>query len=291
MKNSEKAVSNSRFHQNIRVFFSRGFMSKICFGIIIVFVVLAVLAPVLAPYPPTEQSLTEALQKPSAVHWFGTDNLGRDLLSRILYGARISLISSLLSSLIAAAIGTFLGLVAGYFGGLLSQVIMRVIDAQLSIPPLVLTIVLAMVFGGGITGVSVVIGLSMFPSYARVSYAQVLALKENDYVIAAQLVGQSERKIMFTHLLPNCFPSLIVLFTMNLGTAIMLEASMSYLGVGITPPTPAWGSMVSEGYKYLVSNPAIAILPGICVLLVVISFNIVGDSLRDALDPRLRGKL
>lgn len=291
MKNSEKAVSNSRFHQNIRVFFSRGFMSKICFGIIIVFVVLAVLAPVLAPYPPTEQSLTEALQKPSATHWFGTDNLGRDLLSRILYGARISLISSLLSSLIAAAIGTFLGLVAGYFGGLLSQVIMRVIDAQLSIPPLVLTIVLAMVFGGGITGVSVVIGLSMFPSYARVSYAQVLALKENDYVMAAQLVGQSERKIMFTHLLPNCFPSLIVLFTMNLGTAIMLEASMSYLGVGITPPTPAWGSMVSEGYKYLVSNLAIALLPGICVLLVVISFNIVGDSLRDALDPRLRGKL
>ena len=291
MKNSKKAVSNSRFHQNIRVFFSRGFMSKICFGIIIVFVVLAVLAPVLAPYPPTEQSLTEALQKPSATHWFGTDNLGRDLLSRILYGARISLISSLLSSLIAAAIGTFLGLVAGYFGGLLSQVIMRVIDAQLSIPPLVLTIVLAMVFGGGITGVSVVIGLSMFPSYARVSYAQVLALKENDYVMAAQLVGQSERKIMFTHLLPNCFPSLIVLFTMNLGTAIMLEASMSYLGVGITPPTPAWGSMVSEGYKYLVSNPAIALLPGICVLLVVISFNIVGDSLRDALDPRLRGKL
>lgn len=291
MKNSEKAVSNSRLRQTIRVFFSRGLMSKICFGIIVAFVLLAILAPVLAPYSPTEQSLIEALQKPSATHWFGTDNLGRDLLSRILYGARISLVSSLLSSLIAAALGTFLGLVAGYFEGLLSQVIMRVIDAQLSIPPLVLTMVLAMVFGGGITGVSIVIGLSMFPSYARVSYAQVLALKENDYVMAAQLVGQSERKILFTHLLPNCFPSLIVLFTMNLGTAIMLEASMSYLGVGITPPTPAWGSMVSEGYKYLLTNPAIAILPGICVLLVVISFNIVGDSLRDALDPRLRGKL
>lgn len=291
MKNSEKAVSNSRLRQTIRVFFSRGLMSKICFGIIVAFVLLAILAPVLAPYSPTEQSLIEALQKPSATHWFGTDNLGRDLLSRILYGARISLVSSLLSSLIAAALGTFLGLVAGYFEGLLSQVIMRVIDAQLSIPPLVLTMVLAMVFGGGITGVSIVIGLSMFPSYARVSYAQVLALKENDYVMAAQLVGQSERKILFTHLLPNCFPSLIVLFTMNLGTAIMLEASMSYLGVGITPPTPAWGSMVSEGYKYLLTNPAIAILPGICVLLVVILFNIVGDSLRDALDPRLRGKL
>ncbi len=136
MKNSEKAVSNSRLRQTIRVFFSRGLMSKICFGIIVAFVLLAILAPVLAPYSPTEQSLIEALQKPSATHWFGTDNLGRDLLSRILYGARISLVSSLLSSLIAAALGTFLGLVAGYFEGLLSQVIMRVIDAQLSSPPL-----------------------------------------------------------------------------------------------------------------------------------------------------------
>ena len=280
MKNSEKAVSNSRFHQNIRVFFSRGFMSKICFGIIIVFVVLAVLAPVLAPYPPTEQSLTEALQKPSATHWFGTDNLGRDLLSRILYGARISLISSLLSSLIAAAIGTFLGLVAGYFGGLLSQVIMRVIDAQLSIPPLVLTIVLAMVFGGGITGVSVVIGLSMFPSYARVSYAQVLALKENDYVMAAQLVGQSERKIMFTHLLPNCFPSLIVLFTMNLGTAIMLEASMSYLGVGVQPPDASLGRMLSEAQSYIFNAPWYAIFPGITIILIILGFSMVSEGLR-----------
>ena len=277
--------------RSLKKMFKSNYLFTLGVIICLAWIIAAILAPVIAPYDPVVQDLTARLQAPSAQHWFGTDNLGRDLLSRILYGARISLISSLLSSLIAAAIGTFLGLVAGYFGGLLSQVIMRVIDAQLSIPPLVLTIVLAMVFGGGITGVSVVIGLSMFPSYARVSYAQVLALKENDYVMAAQLVGQSERKIMFTHLLPNCFPSLIVLFTMNLGTAIMLEASMSYLGVGITPPTPAWGSMVSEGYKYLVSNPAIALLPGICVLLVVISFNIVGDSLRDALDPRLRGKL
>ena len=242
--------------------------------------VLAVLAPVLAPYPPTEQSLTEALQKPSAAHWFGTDNLGRDLLSRILYGARISLISSLLSSLIAAAIGTFLGLVAGYFGGLLSQVIMRVIDAQLSIPPLVLTIVLAMVFGGGITGVSVVIGLSMFPSYARVSYAQVLALKENDYVMAAQLVGQSERKIMFTHLLPNCFPSLIVLFTMNLGTAIMLEASMSYLGVGVQPPDASLGRMLSEAQTYLGRAPWYALFVGLAIVLMILGLSLLTEGLQ-----------
>ena len=289
-ENSEKAVSNSRFHQNISCIFSRGFMSKICFGIIIVFVVLAVLAPVLAPYPPTEQSLTEALQKPSATHWFGTDNLGRDLLSRILYGARISLISSLLSSLIAAAIGTFLGLVAGYFGGLLSQVIMRVIDAQLSIPPLVLTIVLAMVFGGGITGVSVVIGLSMF--HHMPCFLCAGAGAERERLRYGSAAGGPERTENYVYTpSANCFPSLIVLFTMNLGTAIMLEASMSYLGVGITPPTQPGAAMVSEGYKYWFQIRSIALLPGICVLLVVISFNIVGDSLRDALDPRLRGKL
>ena len=290
MKKISKA-SPSKFRQTARVFFSRGIIVKICFGIIVLFVLAAILAPVLTPFEPEKQALLEKLQGPSAKHILGTDNIGRDLFTRILFGERISLLSSLLSSLIAAALGTTLGLVAGYFGGILSQVIMRIIDAQLSIPPLVLTMVLAMVFGGGVTGVSIVIGLSMFPSYARVSYGMVLSLKENDYVTAARLVGQSKRKILFKHLMPNCFPSLIVLFTMNLGTAIMLESSLSYLGIGITPPTPAWGSMVSEGYKYLLTNPMVAILPGLCVLLVVVAFNIVGDGLRDAIDPRLRGKL
>lgn len=285
------AASTGKFKQTVRVFFSRGIIVKICFGIIVLFILAAIFAPVLTPYAPEEQALLDKLQGPSAEHLLGTDTLGRDLLTRILFGARISLLSSVLSSLIAVAIGTFLGLIAGYFGGVLSQFIMRVIDAQLSIPPLVLTMVLAMVFGGGVTGVSIVIGLSMFPSYTRVSYGMVLSLRENDYVTAARLVGQSQRKILFKHLLPNCFPSLIVMFTMNLGTAIMLEASMSYLGVGITPPTPAWGSMVSEGYKCLLTNPMVAILPGICVILVVVAFNIVGDGLRDAIDPRLRGKL
>lgn len=290
MEKTSKA-SPKKFRQTVRVFFSRGIIVKICFGIIVLFVMAAIFAPVLTQYDPEKQSLLEKLQGPSIAHLLGTDNLGRDLLTRILFGARISLLSSLLSSMIAAALGTTLGLIAGYFGGILSQVIMRIIDAQLSIPPLVLTMVLAMVFGGGVAGVSIVIGISMFPSYARVSYGMVLSLKENDYVTAARLVGQSKRKILFKHLMPNCFPSLIVLFTMNLGTAIMLESSLSYLGIGITPPTPAWGSMVSEGYKYLLTNPMVAILPGLCVLLVVVAFNIVGDGLRDAIDPRLRGKL
>ena len=282
---------NSQFRQTLRVFFGRGVIAKISFCIVVIFIVVAILAPYLTPYEPEKQELLNKLQGPSAVHWLGTDNLGRDLLTRILYGARISLISSVLSSLIAAALGTLLGLIAGFFGGFLSQVIMRVVDAKMSIPPLVLTMVLAMVFGGGVTGVSIVIGISMFSSYTRVSYGMVLSLRENDYVTAAMLVGQRKANILFKHLLPNCFPSLIVMFTMNLGSAIMMEASLSYLGIGITPPTPAWGSMVSEGYKYLLTNPMVSIIPGLCVLLVVVSFNILGDGLRDAIDPRLRGKL
>ena len=282
---------NSQFRQTLRVFFGRGVIAKISFCIVVIFILVAIFAPYLTPYEPEKQELLDKLQGPSAAHLLGTDNLGRDLLTRILYGARISLISSVLSSLIAAALGTLLGLIAGFFGGFLSQVIMRVVDAKMSIPPLVLTMVLAMVFGGGVAGVSIVIGISMFSSYTRVSYGMVLSLRENDYVTAAMLVGQSKAKILFKHLLPNCFPSLIVMFTMNLGSAIMMEASLSYLGIGITPPTPAWGSMVSEGYKYLLTNPMVSIIPGLCVLLVVVSFNILGDGLRDAIDPSLRGKL
>ena len=282
---------NSQFRQTLRVFFGRGVIAKISFCIVVIFILVAIFAPYLTPYEPEKQELLDKLQGPSAAHLLGTDNLGRDLLTRILYGARISLISSVLSSLIAAALGTLLGLIAGFFGGFLSQVIMRVVDAKMSIPPLVLTMVLAMVFGGGVAGISIVIGISMFSSYTRVSYGMVLSLRENDYVTAAMLVGQSKAKILFKHLLPNCFPSLIVMFTMNLGSAIMMEASLSYLGIGITPPTPAWGSMVSEGYKYLLTNPMVSIIPGLCVLLVVVSFNILGDGLRDAIDPRLRGKL
>lgn len=289
MKN--KLILNSKYKQMMRVFFSRGIIVKICFAIVAIFIFVAIFAPLLTPYSPTEQTLLNTLKPPSISHWLGTDNLGRDLMARLIYGAQISLVSSFLSSIIAAVLGTFLGLVAGYFGGFVGQVIMRIIDAQLSIPPLVLTLVLAMVLNGGVVGVSIVIGLSIFPAYTRISYGMVLSLRENDYITAAKLVGQSDLKILFQHLLPNCFPSLIVVFTMNLGTAVMLEASMSYLGVGITPPTPAWGSMVSEGYKYLLTNPAVAILPGICVLLIVVAFNIVGDGVRDAIDPRLRGKL
>lgn len=278
-------------NNQLRVFFKGGILVYICCFIIILFTFAAIFAPVLTKYSPTEYSISELKAPPSREHFFGTDELGRDLFTRILYGARISMLTGVLASLIAALIGIVLGLLAGYFHGIVSQIIMRVTDAQLSIPPLILTMVLASLFGGGIMGVSIVVGISMVPTYVRILYGMVLSIRENDYVLSSKLVGQNSAQILLKHILPNCFPSLIVVFTMNLGNAIIMEASLSYLGLGITAPTPAWGCMVSEGYKFLRSAPLIALMPGLCVLLVVIAFNIIGDSIRDTLDPRLRGKL
>lgn len=274
-----------------RVFLGKSVLTKLCLGIIVVFVLGAILAPVILPYTPFEQNLLQMNKGPSAAHWLGTDQLGRDLLTRLLYGARVSLMTGLLSSLWAAVVGTVVGLISGYFGGWINTVIMRLTDAMLSIPPLIFTMVLASMVSGNLLGISFVIGLSIVPGYVRMVNGLVGSLRENDYVTAASLIGQRKSTIMFKHLLPNCFASLIVIFTMNLGTAVMLEATLSYLGVGIAPPTPAWGVMVADGYKYLFNVPRLAILPGLCVMLLVIAFNIVGDGLRDALDPRLRGKL
>lgn len=274
-----------------RVFFSRGWVTKLCFAIIIVFVLCAIFAPVLTAYTPYEQDLLNMLKGPSAEHLLGTDSLGRDTLTRLIYGARVSLVTGLLSSIWAAVVGSTLGLIAGYFGGWLNSIIMRLTDAMFAIPPLIFTMVLSTMVSGSLLGVSVVIGVSIVPSYIRMVNGLVISLRENDYITAANLIGQKQGIIMFRHLLPNCLASLIVTFTMNVGSAIMLESTLSYLGVGIIPPTPAWGVMVSEGYKYLFNQPLVAILPGICIMLVVIAFNIVGDALRDALDPRLRGKL
>ncbi len=280
-----------RFKDILRVMLGRNVLTYVCFAIILLFILIAILAPVLTPYTPYEQSLQDALTGPSRQYVLGTDNLGRDLLTRLLYGARISLVVSLGASILAAVVGTLLGLIAGYCGGVAEQIIMRVTDALLSIPPLIMNMVLASVVGGDLFGISIVIGVSLVPTYIRMVNSMVLTLRENDYIVAARLIGLPAWKILLFHLLPNCFAPLIVVFTMNLGQAIMLEANLSFLGIGITAPTPAWGSMVSEGFSYLILEPRLAVLPGLCVVLVVVAFNIVGDALRDALDPRLRGKL
>lgn len=288
---AEKQRRRAARKRFFKVFFGRGVLSKISFVVLCIFIFVAIFCSVLSPYTPYQQTPTDALQGPSAAHWLGTDNLGRDLLTRTMYGARISITTGLLSSLWAMLIGVTLGLIAGYFGGFVGGLIMRVVDAQLSIPPLILTMCLAAVFGGSVLSISVIIGISSVPNYVRMINGQVLSLRENDYVVAAGLVGQSKLKIMFKHLLPNCFATIIVIFSTGVGTAIMLEAGLAYLGVGITAPTPAWGTMVSEGYSYLLFKPALALVPGLALMLLIISVNIVGDGLRDALDPRLRGKL
>lgn len=286
-----KSKKTANFKQAVRVFFGRGIIVKVSLLILILFVFTAVFAPILEPYDPLTLNYTEKLAGPSLKHLFGTDALGRDVLSRLISGAQVSLLSSLLSGLLAAVVGIFIGLVAGYYGGAVNTVIMRIVDVILSIPSLVFAMVIAFLLGGGVKSIVIAIGFCMIPTYIRMVNGLVATLRENDYVIAARIIGQSDLKILIRHLFPNCFPSLIVLFTMNLGSSIMIEAALSYLGIGINPPQATWGSMVSEGYNYLLINPWLCFVPGVLVILVVISFNVVGDGLRDALDPRLRGKL
>lgn len=259
----------------------------------VVFFFVSIFAQLIEPYDPLALNLSVdgMLQGPSAEHWVGTDALGRDVLSRIISGAQISMITSVLAGTLAAVVGVVIGLIAGYFGRTANLIIMRIVDMMLSIPSLVFAMIISFVLQGGIVGIVVGIGVTMIPTYVRMVNGQVATLKENDYVIAAEIIGQKKWKILLKHLLPNCVPSLIVLYTMNLGSAIMTESSLSYLGVGINPPQATWGGIVADGYNYMVVNPWLCFIPGICVILVVIAFNIVGDSLRDALDPRLRGKL
>ena len=209
----------------------------------------------------------------------------------MIFGGRVSMYVSLLSGSFAAVIGIGLGLVAGYTNGMVSRVIMGMTDIILSIPGMVFTLIIAAIMGSSVMSLTLAIGIGMIPTYIRMVNGLVLSLKENDYIVASKLVGRTEGKILLKHLLPNAFPSLIVLYTINLGNAIMTESSLSYLGVGISPPTATWGNMVSDAYAYLLQAPWLAIIPGICIIILIISFNVVGDGLRDALDPRLRGKL
>lgn len=259
--------------------------------VILILVFAALFAPWLAPYDPYKTNLREALRPPSSPHLLGTDAVGRDILSRVIYGSRTSLEVGLIAVGLAAVLGMLFGLCAGYFGGWLERTIMRIVDAQMSFPPIILALSLAFVLGGGLFNCMIAVGVAMLPSYVRLTRAQVLSVRETDYVLAARLIGSSDARIIFRHILPNVFPPLIVLMTINLGGAIMSEASLSFLGVGIKPPGAAWGSMLQEGYQNIFTHPYMSFAPGICILLVVLGFNLMGDGLRDALDPRLRGAL
>jgi peptide/nickel transport system permease protein len=259
--------------------------------IIVLLIITAIFAPILAPYPPNQQNLRESETQPSLQHLLGTDNLGRDVLSRIIFGSRIAIMVGVVAVTISGVFGMSLGLLAGYFGGWIQTSIMRIMDALMAFPPIVLIMAIAVLLGGGLVNVMVAVGVGMIPTYARLMCGQVLSSKENDYILAANSMGASHFRIMVRHLLPNVFPPLLILITLNMGTAILMEASLSFLGIGINPPTATWGSLVNTGYPYLITNPLYSLSPGIAILLVVLAFNLVGDGLRDALDPRLRGSL
>ena len=257
-------------------------------AIIVLTVICAVFAPLIAPYDPNEMDFVNMKAAPSWEHIFGTDALGRDVLSRIIYGARASLIVAVVSVVIAAAAGVILGLLAGYYRGIVSTVIMRFIDALMSVPMTILALAIAALMGGGLLSIVIAIGVSLTSLYARAMRGQVLAIKESDFILAERAHGASNARIMFSHILPNCIPVLIVTITMQLGAAILMEAGLSYLGVGIVPPTPSWGSMIQEGIASLSAHPNLSLIPGVAIILIVFAFNMAGDGLRDAMDPKLR---
>jgi ABC-type dipeptide/oligopeptide/nickel transport system permease subunit len=273
-----------------RVFFSR-WVVVIGLVVILIAITTAIFASILAPYNPYKQNLDDALLQPGREHLLGTDALGRDTLSRVIYGSRTSLMVGIVAIIIAASIGMTLGLLAGYFGGITNMIIMRFIDSLMSFPMILLALVIAALLGGGLRNVMIAVGISMMSVYARLMCGQVLSVKENDYVTASRSMGAGNFFIMLRHVVPNCFPPLIVLITLQVGAAILAEAGLSFLGIGIEPPGAAWGAMVNDGYKYLLTHPILSFAPGLAIMLVVIAFNMVGDGLRDALDPRLRGTL
>jgi peptide/nickel transport system permease protein len=273
-----------------RVLFKRPIVS-ISAAFILIVVIVAIFGPWLAPYDPYDQKLSQSLEQPGRTHILGTDILGRDVFSRLIYGSRNSLMVGVVALGVAAIFGMTLGLLAGYFGGWVNTVIMGFIDALMCFPMILLALVIASLLGGGMRNVMIALGIAMMPGYARLMYGQTLSVKENEYVLAERAAGASNSRIMLRHILPNCFPPMIVLATMQIGAAILAEAGLSFLGIGIEPPAAAWGLMVEDGRPFLLSNPLLSFAPGLSIMLVVFAFNMVGDGLRDAFDPRLRGTI
>ena len=259
--------------------------------VILFFAICAIASSLMAPCDPYEQDLSRRLEGVSSEHWLGTDQLGRDLYSRIVYGSRVAFMVGILAVIAAAVMGCAIGLISGYFGGWVDQVLMRLMEAQMSIPPLLLALALVAVFGRSIPMLIFVLGVSAIPNFARMMRGQVLSVREMDYVAASRIRGNSNTGTMVRHILPNCISPIIVIMTQSIGGSILAEASMSFLGAGIVPPTASWGAMVNDGYSYIYDAPLFALAPGVAIILLVLAFNIFGDGLRDALDPRLRGAL
>jgi peptide/nickel transport system permease protein len=286
----EATVHFSESRRVVKVFFGR---KVAVFGMVVILLLIltAIFAPWLAPYDPYLMDMGHTLNQPSHEHLLGTDSLGRDVLSRLIYGTRSSLLVAIGAIGLSAIIGEAMGLIAAHFGGIVFNIVMRFTDALMAVPMILIALILASVIGGGLKNVIIALGVGMIPVQCRVMCGQALSVKQNDYILAARALGMGDVRIMLQEILPNAFPSLLVVTTIGLGTTILAEAGLSFLGIGVLPPDPAWGSMINDGYKYILSNPALSFAPGIAIMLVVFGFNMMGDGLRDALDPKLRGVL
>lgn len=266
--------------------FSRNRSALIGLVLIVLIVLIAILAPLLAPHDPIEQSTINRLTEPSGDYPLGRDDFGRDVLSRIIYGTRVALTVGVLSVLLGGLIGTTIGVTAGYFGGKVDAVLMRIVDVLLSFPDLITGLLVMAVLGSGQVKLIVAIGLTIAPRFARIAYGPTLALKEKEFVEAARALGQRGSVILSRHILPNIGGELLVLGSLWTASAIRLEASLSFIGLGVPPPTATWGQMIRDGTRYLADMPLLSIAPGVALLITVFAFNLVGDGLRDVLDPR-----
>jgi peptide/nickel transport system permease protein len=248
----------------------------------------AVTAPVVAPHDPLKQDLGNVLQTPSRAHWLGTDDLGRDVLSRLLHGARVSLQAGVLTVLFALVVGVALGLVGGYVGGRVDEALMRVMDAVLAFPSLVLALAISAVLGQGLGKAMIAIAIVFTPQFARLTRGQVLAVKEFEYVAAARAAGAGGGRLVLAHILPNITSPIVVHGVLSVAAAIIIEASLSFLGIGVRPPAPSWGSMLRSGYGYIEMAPWLSVAPGLAIFATVLAVNFLGDGIQDVLDPRRR---
>jgi peptide/nickel transport system permease protein len=268
--------------------FNRNKLTWVGIVIFAVLVLLALAAPLLAPHSPLDQSIVDRMKPPSAEAWLGTDQYGRDILSRVLYGARVSLVVGIVSVMLGLVIGGGLGVIAGYFGGWLDAVIMRIMDVFLSFPTLIMGIVIVALLGPSLTNVVIAITATLVPKFARIARAPTLSVKERPYIEACHALGYSDLRIMLVHVVPNIFAEIVVMASLWTANAILIEAGFSFLGLGVRPPTPTWGGMIREGFEFIFQAPWMALAPGGCILLAVLSLNLIGDGLRDAVDPRLQ---
>ncbi|MBS0326123.1 MAG: ABC transporter permease [Proteobacteria bacterium] len=283
-RSAPPAVLTGRTHWLRRLL--RRPMSVVALAVIAGFVATAVLAPWIAPYDPLAASFSDVRKPPSASHWFGTDEIGRDVASRVIFGARASLLAGVVSVLISLAIGVPAGLLAGYAGGSIDMVLSRMTDALLACPFLILAIALSAFLGPSLTNAMIAIGISATPAFVRLARGTTLAVKAEEFVLAARAIGNAPWRIALRHVLPNIVPPLLVQSTLAIAAAVIAEASLSFLGLGQQPPQPSWGSMLNTAKDYLDNAPWMALWPGLSIFLLVLSFNLVGDGLRDALDPR-----